>query len=188
MDFRVPDRHLPVVVCWLTSLRTPTRFPRALPIPEKTGKATTRHRKHSHLRRKRRHGCGGAGGFLHCSRVIRKRNGQESATTRLVSCWRSLWRSRLPCCSAIASGLRSLALFGQRFLVAAGKLSRLGRRFTAIVPVNTPEILLFEAGVVVVEWRLLNYALPRHSKIRLLLLSLAMNGVSYLAGWLMPWA
>jgi hypothetical protein len=55
-------------------------------------------------------------------------------------------------------------------------------------PVSTPEILLFEAGVVVVEWGLLCYALPRHSKRRLLLLSLAMNGASYAAGFFIPWA
>lgn len=54
--------------------------------------------------------------------------------------------------------------------------------------VTTPEILLFEAGVVVIEWMLLCYALPRHPRPSLFLLSLTMNGVSYFAGWLMPWA
>jgi hypothetical protein len=54
-------------------------------------------------------------------------------------------------------------------------------------PVGTLEILLFEVGVVVVEWQLLCYALHRHSKIGLLGLSLAMNGVSFSAGWLMSW-
>ena len=41
---------------------------------------------------------------------------------------------------------------------------------------------------VIVEWLLLCYALRRHSMLRLFLLSLAMNGVSYLAGNFMPWA
>jgi hypothetical protein len=54
-------------------------------------------------------------------------------------------------------------------------------------PVSMPDILLFEAGVVIVEWLLLCYALPRHPTFRLFLLSLAMNAVSYSAGWLMPW-
>ena len=42
--------------------------------------------------------------------------------------------------------------------------------------------LPFEIGVVLVEWLLLCYALPRHRRSRLFVLSLAMNGVSYLAG------
>lgn len=46
-------------------------------------------------------------------------------------------------------------------------------------PVSTNEILLFEAGVVLVEWQLLCYALPRRAKMGLLALSLAMNVVSY---------
>jgi hypothetical protein len=54
-------------------------------------------------------------------------------------------------------------------------------------PANTPEILLFEAGVVVVEWSLLCYALPHHTKSRLFVLSFVMNGVSYTAGCLLPW-
>ena len=54
-------------------------------------------------------------------------------------------------------------------------------------PVGPSEILLFEAGVVMVEWSLLSYALPRYSKRRLLLLSLAMNGASYAAGSFFPW-
>ena len=48
-----------------------------------------------------------------------------------------------------------------------------------LTPVNTNEILLFEAGVVLVEWQLLCYALPKHSRAKLLLLSLTMNIVSY---------
>jgi hypothetical protein len=55
-------------------------------------------------------------------------------------------------------------------------------------PVSIGEILLFEAGVVVVEWGLLSYALPRHSKRQLLLLSVAMNGVSYSIGCFFPWS
>jgi hypothetical protein len=58
-------------------------------------------------------------------------------------------------------------------------------RSTAI---STPQILLFETGVVNVEWLLLCYALPRHPRFRLFLLSLAMNAVSYSASWLVPWA
>jgi hypothetical protein len=54
------------------------------------------------------------------------------------------------------------------------------------VPTRPLEILLFEIGVVVVEWQLLCYALPQRLKSRLLLLSLMMNGVSYLAGLLLP--
>jgi hypothetical protein len=54
-------------------------------------------------------------------------------------------------------------------------------------PVNTPEILLFETSVVVVEWALLCYALPRHPRCRLFLLSLTMNAVSYFVGWFVPW-
>lgn len=46
-------------------------------------------------------------------------------------------------------------------------------------PVSSNGIFLFEAGVVIAEWRLLCFALPRHSKARLLILSLAMNAVSY---------
>jgi hypothetical protein len=46
-------------------------------------------------------------------------------------------------------------------------------------PVGPKELLLFECGVVLVEWQLLCYALPRRSRIGLLILSLAMNGVSY---------
>jgi heme/copper-type cytochrome/quinol oxidase subunit 4 len=55
-------------------------------------------------------------------------------------------------------------------------------------PVGAPALLLFEVGVVIVEWLLLCYALPRHPRTRLLLLSLAMNSVSYFAGWFVPWA
>jgi hypothetical protein len=52
-------------------------------------------------------------------------------------------------------------------------------------PIGVIETLLLEAGVVVVEWRLLRFALPRRPTLRLLLLSLAMNGVSYLSGILL---
>ena len=45
--------------------------------------------------------------------------------------------------------------------------------------------LPFEIGVVLVEWLLLCYALPRHARSRLFALSLAMNSVSYLAGVLL---
>jgi hypothetical protein len=55
-------------------------------------------------------------------------------------------------------------------------------------PVGMPGILLFELGVVIVEWLLLCYALPRRARGRLFLLSLAMNAVSYLAGDFIPWA
>jgi hypothetical protein len=51
------------------------------------------------------------------------------------------------------------------------------------VAVSSKEILLFEVGVVVVEWLLLCYALPRHSKMRLFVLSLTMNSVSYYFPW-----
>ena len=54
-------------------------------------------------------------------------------------------------------------------------------------PVSNSEIQLFEAGVVMVEWGLLSYALPRYSKRRLFLLSLAMNAVSYAVGLFFPW-
>lgn len=56
------------------------------------------------------------------------------------------------------------------------------------VPLGTSAILLFEAGIVIVEWQLLCYALPRHPRFRLLLLSLTMNGISYLVGDFVPWA
>jgi hypothetical protein len=49
-------------------------------------------------------------------------------------------------------------------------------RSAAVTP---HEILLFEAGVVIVEWQLLCFALPQRSRMRLLILSLAMNSVSY---------
>ena len=50
------------------------------------------------------------------------------------------------------------------------------------VPVGALEILLLEVGVVIVEWLLLCYALPQRRKSGLFVLSLVMNGVSYLAG------
>ena len=46
-------------------------------------------------------------------------------------------------------------------------------------PITPGETLGFEAGVVILEWLLLCYALPDHSKWRLLFLSLAMNAASY---------
>lgn len=49
-------------------------------------------------------------------------------------------------------------------------------------PISPLEILLFEAGVVLVEWQLLRFALPRQSKSQLFFLSLVMNGVSYISG------
>jgi hypothetical protein len=53
-------------------------------------------------------------------------------------------------------------------------------------PVRPLEILLLEVGVVIVEWLLLCYALPRRGRSGLFLLSLAMNSVSYLTG--LAWA
>jgi len=52
-------------------------------------------------------------------------------------------------------------------------------------PIGLLEVLLFEAGVVLVEWQLLCFALRRHRKSRLFLLSLAMNVVSFLVGLLL---
>jgi hypothetical protein len=49
-------------------------------------------------------------------------------------------------------------------------------------PVGPWEEPWFEAAVVVIEWSLLVFALPRRSKWHLLGVSAAMNGVSYLAG------
>ncbi len=49
-------------------------------------------------------------------------------------------------------------------------------RSAAVTPYEIP---LFELGVVIVEWGLLCYALPKRSGTRLLVLSLLMNGVSY---------
>ena len=54
-------------------------------------------------------------------------------------------------------------------------------------PLGPLGILPFEAGVVLVEWLLLCYALRRNPKSRLFILSLAMNSVSYLAGLLPFW-
>jgi hypothetical protein len=54
-------------------------------------------------------------------------------------------------------------------------------------PVGAAGILLLEAGVTTIEWLLLCYALPRHPRLRLFLLSLAMNSVSFVAGWFIPW-
>jgi hypothetical protein len=53
-------------------------------------------------------------------------------------------------------------------------------------PVNFSETLLLEAAVVVVEWKLLYYALVKQGKARLFLLSLTMNSVSFVAGLLFP--
>jgi hypothetical protein len=44
------------------------------------------------------------------------------------------------------------------------------------------EILPFEAGVVLVEWQLLCFALRGYPKGRLLILSFVMNALSYFAG------
>jgi hypothetical protein len=52
-------------------------------------------------------------------------------------------------------------------------------------PVGLPVIVLLEAGVVLVEWQLLCYALQQHSRFRLFILSLAMNSASYAAGVLL---
>jgi hypothetical protein len=54
------------------------------------------------------------------------------------------------------------------------------------VPARDPVILLLEAGVVVLEWLLLCYALPRNPKGSLLVLSAAMNIASYGAGLVLP--
>jgi hypothetical protein len=54
-------------------------------------------------------------------------------------------------------------------------------------PVGLPGILLLEIGVVLVEWRLMCFALPQRSSRGLFYLSLAMNAASYLAGFLVPW-
>jgi hypothetical protein len=53
-------------------------------------------------------------------------------------------------------------------------------------PLRWFEILLIEAGVVLVEWLLLCYALPCRRKSGLFSLSLAMNAASYLAGVILP--
>jgi hypothetical protein len=54
------------------------------------------------------------------------------------------------------------------------------------LPARDPIVVLFEAGVVLLEWQLLCYALPRYPKRRLLLLSTAMNVASYVAGLVLP--
>ena len=54
-------------------------------------------------------------------------------------------------------------------------------------PFDFLEMLLLEAGVVTVEWRLMCFALPHHSRTGLFFLSLVMNGVSYTAGYFVPW-
>jgi hypothetical protein len=55
-------------------------------------------------------------------------------------------------------------------------------------PLSTrdPIIIFFEAGVVLLEWQLLCYALPRYQKRSLFLLSAAMNIGSYGAGLVIP--
>jgi hypothetical protein len=50
-------------------------------------------------------------------------------------------------------------------------------------PASSNEIFLLEVSVVIVEWQLLCYTLPRQSRTRLLLLSITMNGVSYYFPW-----
>jgi hypothetical protein len=54
------------------------------------------------------------------------------------------------------------------------------------LPAYDPIVILLEAGVVVLEWQLLCYALPRYRKQRLFLLSAAMNAASYGAGLILP--
>jgi hypothetical protein len=55
-------------------------------------------------------------------------------------------------------------------------------------PFGFEEMLLLEIGVVLVEWRLMCYALPERSRRGLFCLSLVMNSVSYVAGYFVPWA
>lgn len=54
------------------------------------------------------------------------------------------------------------------------------------LPARDPIVMLFEVGVVVLEWQLLCYALPRYQKRPLFLLSTAMNAASYGAGLVLP--
>jgi hypothetical protein len=54
-------------------------------------------------------------------------------------------------------------------------------------PFSFGETLLLEAGVVLVEWRFMCYALPELSPKGLLCLSLVMNSVSCAAGFFIPW-
>lgn len=49
-------------------------------------------------------------------------------------------------------------------------------------PIALPELCLLEVAVVLLEWWLLCFALPRHRAARLLLLSATMNSVSFLTG------
>lgn len=49
-------------------------------------------------------------------------------------------------------------------------------------PIRGLEILMLEAGVVLVEWALLCFAVPRRPARRLFVLSLTMNAASYLSG------
>jgi hypothetical protein len=59
-------------------------------------------------------------------------------------------------------------------------------RSSRTLSARDPIIILFEAGVVLLEWQLLCYALPRYQKRSLLLLSAAMNVASYGAGLVLP--
>jgi hypothetical protein len=54
-------------------------------------------------------------------------------------------------------------------------------------PLGLLGVLSLEIGVVLIEWRLLCYALPCHRRSRLLVLSLTMNSVSYGVGVLLVW-
>lgn len=58
------------------------------------------------------------------------------------------------------------------FFIAASGLLR-------AVSVISMEVLFLEMGVVLVEWLLLSFALPRRSRRGLFILSLTMNSVSY---------
>jgi hypothetical protein len=52
-------------------------------------------------------------------------------------------------------------------------------------PVGPRDIALFEISIVIIEWLLLCYAIPNGGRTRLFVLSLAINGASYLAGLLL---
>jgi hypothetical protein len=54
-------------------------------------------------------------------------------------------------------------------------------------PLGLGAILLLELGVVLVEWRLMCYALPERAPRGLFVLSLVMNAASYVAGCFVPW-
>ena len=87
-----------------------------------------------------------------------------------------------------ASGDRLLS-FGQHLFVATAELSHPGPSASLrSAPVSNPEILLFEAGRRDCRMAALVLCTSSTPKVRrLLLLSLAMNGVSYSAGYFIPW-